>query len=505
MESSQRVIVNTIAQYTRTFINICLSLYSTRLVLEALGQADFGLFSLVGGVVAMLGFITNAMIITTQRFLSYYHGKGSLSQVKLFFTNSLMLHFLLGILLVLILNVIKPLLFHQLNIDAARMDVASDVYVITTFMLFFTFMTATFRALLIARENIVFISIVDVLDGVIKLSLVLLLLKMNTDKLLTYSLMLLSILILNMMAFAIYTRIKYEESTLFPKIKDVQWGIICKLFGFAGWTTYSTGCIIVRNQGVAVILNSFLGTVINSAYGIAMQVSGATNFVGQAILNAMSPRVIQAEGKGDRRTMLSLAGTTSKFCFLLLSMIAIPLIFEMDSILCFWLGHDRVPDNAKMFCQYILLASVCDQLTVGLGVANQAIGRIRNYSLLVNTTKVLTLLLVWICLYDELPLVYTMWSYLFIEVVCVILRLFYLKYTASLSIVSYTKQVLWRVLLPFLSLLMVGYWMVNYIDIPLRFIVTIAVSVIVDAIIILTVGLEQNERTIVLRFCKMRK
>lgn len=505
MDKNQRTFINVIAQYIRTVLNIVLSLYATRLVLHALGKSDYGLFMLVGGVVAMLSFLTSAMIVTTQRHLSFYYGKGDIKTVKSSFSNSLALHFAIGLLLVAVLFAIWPWLVESiLKIDSDRVDVAGKVYIFTLISLFVSFLTAPFKGLFTAKENIVFISIVDVCDGILKLILVILLISWDVDKLRVYAMMLTSIQVMNFMAFSIYGTIKYKECVLFPKRKELSWDIMKKMFSFAGWTTYSIGCIVGRNQGVAVVLNSFFGTVINSAYGIAQQVGGSVHFIAQSIVNAMAPRVIKAEGEGNRQLMFQLAGVTSKFTFLMLSMIAVPLIFEMKGVLNFWLGEKDVPEYAVMFCRCLLIAGMCDQLTIGLGTANQAIGKIRNYSLLVNTTKALTIPTVWFCLYMGLNIISTVVVYVLIECVCVILRIVYMKTTAELSVKDYSKRVLMKVLLPTACLVIAGFLCLRLPDMKLRFLITVAISVFLDAFVVFFYALEKNEREVVLNFLRKR-
>jgi Na+-driven multidrug efflux pump len=143
MEPTKRIIVNTGAQYTKAISNTCLSLYSTRLILEALQVTDFGIYALVGGVVAMLGFITNALVITTQRYVSYYNGKGDYEYVRKIFSNSLLLHILFGIAIACILLLLKGWLFSSvLNIVPERIDTARSVYLVTVLMLFITILTS---------------------------------------------------------------------------------------------------------------------------------------------------------------------------------------------------------------------------------------------------------------------------------------------------------------------------------------------------------------------------
>ena len=386
MEPVKRIVVNTLAQHIRSILNILLSLYSTRLILQALGQYDYGVYMLVGGVVAMLGFITQAMVVTTQRHLSFLHGQGDIGKIKQMFSNSLLLHFAFGVLLAVALVAIKPLLFDGfLDIDPTRIDVAGKVYLIVTLSLLITFVTAPYRALYIARENIVYISVVDILDGVVKLGAAFWLLHCPYDRLIAYAWIVVGIMTFNWVALAIGAKMKFSEACLLPTLKDFSRDAMKQLFGFASWTIYSMGCVIGRNQGTQILLNQFFGALINAAYGIANQVFSSISFVAQSVFNAMNPQIIKAEGEGDRQKMLHLATLSSKYSFLLLSIVAIPLTFEMPAVLQLWL--DEVPDKTVLLCRFILMTALVDQLTLGLGTANQAIGHIRNYSLLINTSK----------------------------------------------------------------------------------------------------------------------
>ncbi|MBQ1656985.1 MAG: potassium/proton antiporter [Rhodocyclaceae bacterium] len=187
-DPTRRIIVNTIAQYAKAIVNIGLSLYSTRLILDALSISDYGIYAVVGGVVAMLGFITNGLVVTTQRYISFYHGRGEQSFVGKVFTNSLFLHIVFGLAIGLVLLLLKDWLFDGvLNIPVQRVETAGNVYLITIAMLFITIVTAPFKALFIARENIVYVSAVEVCDGIIKLLFAIALTFVTADRLMVYA------------------------------------------------------------------------------------------------------------------------------------------------------------------------------------------------------------------------------------------------------------------------------------------------------------------------------
>lgn len=495
MTSSQRVIVNTAAQYTRTIINVCLALYSTRLILAALGQTDYGIYSVVAGVVAMLSFVTNALVSTTQRYLSFNHGAGNKEKVYHVFGNSVLLHLLIAGGLVFLLGALTyPVMHHMLHIEPERLTAATWVYGAAVLMLCLTFITAPFRALFIARENIVYISIVDVLDGIFRVLIAVFLTYVaHYDRLITYSGLLIGISVFNLGAFAGYALSHFDECHL-PRLKEWDKQYIRDLSGFAGWTIYQTGCVIARTQGIAVLLNRAFGSLMNAAYGIALQVTGATYFIAQSIMNAMNPQIVKAEGAGERTRMLALAASGSKYAYLLLSMVVIPLIAEMPAILHFWLGN--VPEHAVMFCRFVLAASCVDQLTTGLGTANQAIGRIKNYSLAVNTIKVLTLPTAWLFLHFGFDVKYVMWAFLGFETICMLVRLPFLKKTAGLQIGKFIMAVFIPVLIPTALCIAVCYTMTHYVQLPYRFLLTLVVSAAAYSIAIWAFAFNRNEKQI---------
>jgi O-antigen/teichoic acid export membrane protein len=378
-----------------------------------------------------------------------------------------------------------------LNIVVERQQAAWYVYNAAVVMLMLTFITAPIRALFIARENIVYISIVDVVDGILKLLIAIGLSHIAYDHLVSYSVLMVGITLVNLLAFSIYASAKFPEFHL-PRLRDWDKQFIKELSHFAGWTTYSMGCIIGRNQGIAVVLNIFYGTIVNSAYGIAQQVLGAVQFISTSILNAMNPQIMKAEGSGDRSRMVRLCEYESKYAFLLLSLVAIPLIAEMDTVLHFWLGE--VPEHAVMFCRCILAASLCDQISVGLTTANQAVGKIRTYNLIFYTFKLLVVILAWGCIKAGLPLVSVMWCYIGVELFTSFLRLPLMKRIANIAILPFCKNVFMRIIIPLISMCGICAIIKENIDSPYRVFLTISSSLLIGFVTIWVTSLTPIEK-----------
>ena len=476
MDPAKRIIVNTAVQYAKAVITMALTLYSTRLVLDALSVNDYGIHMVIAGVVAMLGFITNALAITTQRYLSYNQAQGDIPHLKKIFVNSLFIHLVFGLLVVAVLLALRGVLFdYVLNIDPLRVPTAKEIYVISAFMLLVTILSSPYKALLIAHENIVYIAIVEIVDAIVKLGMAISLAYITFDKLLAYQWMIAAIVTLNLLAFSAYALFKFPESAVIIRRRDLDASYIKKITAFAGWTTYGMGCIAGRVQGTALVLNHFWGTAINAAYGISNQIFSAISFLVGSILNAMNPQLMQAEGHGDRQKMLAMAIKQSKFTTAILALAVIPLMAEMPAILNLWLKE--VPEHTVMFCRMMLFAFLADQITVGLGSACQAIGQIRTFNLLTYTPKLLYMPVIWLMFRYGCSVYDAMVLYVILEVVVALVRIPYMHHKAGLDIGAYFRKAILPVILHSAAVAIVCWLCVKGLHFDFRFFVTAACGV----------------------------
>jgi O-antigen/teichoic acid export membrane protein len=496
MQSSTRVIINTGIQYIRTFIIVCIALYSSRIILQSLGEDNFGIYSLVGGVISMLAFINISLSSTTQRYLSFYQGeKNEEMQIKIF-NNSILIQIFIGIVLALVMYFLTPFIFDWINIPPEKTETAVIVYYSMIVSIFFSMLSTPYLATLIAHENILFTSITQIVEAVFKLIIAISLFFVFYDRLIYYAIMITVIAVINFLVYLIYCHRKYDECKHIS-FKRFDYKILKEIFSFSGWQLYSTGCIVSRTQGIAIIFNKFFGIVINAAYGISLQLQGQISFISGSLLNAIRPQIIKAEGEYNREKMLRLAEIASKFSFLLLTMIVIPAVFEMKMVLSVWLG--KTPEYAILFCRFVILTALVDQLTVGLGHANQAIGNIKSYSLVINTIKVLTLPAAYICLSIGLAPVSVMVCMLLFEFICCISRLFFLRKTGGLSIRQFIRRVFIPEIIPFVSTVSVCWLSHSFLPESL-FWLSFLFSIIVLIITSYFVGLCEDEKRIINRF-----
>lgn len=493
--ASERVAMNTFILYLKTLLTICVSLYSTRIVLSSLGVSDYGIFNLIAGVITMLSFLNAAMASATQRFLSFYHGKENFSVRKKVFINSWVLHLVLGVLVVFFLLVLSQFLFDGfLNIPSERVPIAKTVYLYMAVAVFFTIVSVPFTALLNAHENMLWIAIVNILEAIMKL---LIAISLNyfiaSQRLAYYGLFMAGVTFISFLLYALYTLKKYDECTILNYKYDKL--LMKNLGSFAGWNLFGSACVVGRNQGIAIVLNVFFGTIVSAAYGIANQVAGQLVFFSATLLKAINPQIMKSEGVSDRKRMLKLSMMASKLGFFLVSFIAIPAIFEMPSILRLWLKD--VPEYTVAFCSLYLITTLINQTTIGLQSAIQATGKIRAYQLVIGGVVLMNVPISYILLKQGLPPHSVLVCAVFIESLACAFRIYFLKVQANLSIRLYVDRVFSKEIIPTIVILSVCLIITTLFDFDLRLLITFPVSIIAFFISVYYTGFCDDEKQLV--------
>ena len=379
MGSANRVATNTIILYARMAITMFVSLYATRLILAALGAADYGIFSVVGGAVAMLTFLNTAMVITSQRFMSYAEGEGDFQKQKNIFNVSIVLHFGIGLVIVVLLEVFSVFLFDGiLNIEPDRMGAAKMVYHFMVVSTFFTVISVPYDAVINAHENMLFVAVTGILESVLKLAIAFAITYTAFDKLIVYGMLMASMYVLLLVVRRVYCHLKYEEVSINVR-KYFSWPLFNQMTGFAGWSFLGSAVSVLTNYGQGIILNVFFGTTINAAQGVSNQVSGQLGAFSGNMMKALNPVIVKNEGAGMRDRMLRISFTGSKIGFYLLALFTIPIMIEMPIIFDFWLKD--IPEFAIIFCRLLLLRNLVTQLFLPLVTAISATGKIKGYQI----------------------------------------------------------------------------------------------------------------------------
>lgn len=382
MGVANRVIKNTGILYAKMGITMFVSLYTTRVVLNALGASDFGIFNIVGGAIAMLAFLNASMASATQRFMSFAEGQGDKEKQKTIFNISFVLHILIAMVLGLALLGAGYVFFNGvLNIVEERIYAAKVVYGSLIVSTMFTVMSVPYDAVLNAHENMLYYSLVGILESLLKLGVALAIVNYAGDKLILYGVLMAAIPLITMTLMRIYCHHKYEECNVAPK-RYWDKAILKEMSGFAGWSFFGSSVGILSNYGQGIVLNVFFGTVVNASQGIANQIAGQLSVFSTTMLRALNPVIVKKEGAGDRKDMIKLTMTGSKLSFALLAIFSMPVIIEMPFILSLWLKN--VPDYAIVFCRLLLVRMLIEQMFVPLSTSISATGQIKQYQITIS-------------------------------------------------------------------------------------------------------------------------
>ena len=387
--TANRVIKNAGYLYAKMGITMFISLYTTRLILNSLGVSDFGIFNIVGGAIAMLGFLNAAMAGTTQRFMSYTEGEGNKEKQKSIFNVSLILHFIIACLVSIALLIAGLFFFNGiLNIPIERVYAAKVVYGSLIISTMFTIMSVPYDATLNAHENMRYYAFVGILESLLKLAVAFACVYTQNDKLITYGALMACIPLITLTIMRVYCHRHYEECTI--KIKR-YWNkqLMKEMTGFAGWNLFQTGAAIITNNGVSIVMNMFFGPVINAAQGVANQLCGQLLALTNNLVKAINPVIMKTEGQQQHEKVVGFALTGSKATFFMTSLFALPAIVMMPNLLKIWLKN--VPDYAVFFAQCQLVIYMCENLSSGLNTAISATGKIRNISISKSIVKFLYL------------------------------------------------------------------------------------------------------------------
>lgn len=379
-DNNKRIAKNTLLLYFRMLLMMFVTLFTSREVLDKLGVTDYGIYNVVGGVVAMLGFLNSSMSNAVQRYLSFEIGKNNEAGVNRIFNVSLFAHAGIAVFVFIVMEIVGVWYLNtHMNIPAERMDAANWVLQCSIFTTLFTIVQVPYNAIIISKEQMGIYAYISILEVVLKLLVVYMLAIGNFDKLKLYSVLIMVVTIGIVMIYRFYCTRKYKEAK-FKLIKD--WNLLKQIVGFASWNMLGELAWVFTGQGVNIILNSFFGPVVNAARGLAEQVNGAVNRFVANFQTAVNPQLIKNYASDQLGEMKTLLFRSTRFSYYLLLALSLPIILKMDFILHLWLKE--VPDYTVGFCQLVLVSSLVSTLSNLLAQVARAYGKIRNYQIIVS-------------------------------------------------------------------------------------------------------------------------
>lgn len=440
MQTTTRVIFNTVILYAKVVLSLALALISVPLVLKALGASDYGLYNLVAGIIAMLSFLNNSMTVSSQRYMSVAMGEKNHDKINIIYNTSFLLHLSLGLLIVIAFEIIGLFAIDHLNIHPDRIWCAKVIYQFLILSTFAKVVAVPFDALVNANEDMLPFSVIELIDSLIMLLVACLISYIPSDKLIFYGISVALISILTIFMKYGWCRYAYKDCRI-NLIKYKKKIYVKEMLGFTGWNLFGGLAMMGRNQGVAIVINLFLGTVVNAAYGVANQMNGALGHFSSTFQKAINPQLMQSEGMKDRNRLFRISYISSKFSVLALAFFAVPLLMEMREVLSIWLNND-IPPFTMRLAQCIILLSVVYQYSVGIMAAIQATGKIRNYQITMGLILLMNVPIAYYILKLGYPVYYTTMAFIVLELISLCVRLFFAQRLMGMNIVDYFKNVI---------------------------------------------------------------
>lgn len=385
--NNKRIAKNTLLLYFRMFVIMAISLFTSRVILKVLGVEDFGIYNVVGGIVAMLGVLNATMAVSTQRYLTFELGTGNKAKLRQNFSMCFTIYLMLAVIFVILAETVGLWFLNtHMTIPDNRIVAANWVYQFSIISSVFSLLTNPYNASIIAHEKMDIFAYVSMGDAVLKLLIVYLLTVTDYDKLIVYGGLFLCIQLFDMALYFVYCFRHYDETHY-----KFFWNknLFKEIFSYSGWNLFGSLCGIAKGQGLNILLNMFFNPSVNAARGIAFQVN---NIVSQFFTNfytAVRPQITKYYAQNDLENMFNLVFRSSKFTFYLILLISLPLLIESPFIINLWLG--QLPEYVVPFIRLIIIVTAIDSTASPIMTTCHATGNIKLYQSLVGTIIFLNL------------------------------------------------------------------------------------------------------------------
>lgn len=441
--NNKRIAKNTLYLYIRTMFVMCVSIYTSRIILDILGVEDYGIYNVVGGFVSMFSVLSGTLTAASQRFIAYELGKTD-SNVKKVFSTTLSIHFLLAIILLVLIEIIGLwFLNYKMNIEPDRLFAANWVFQCSVITFCVSLISIPYTAAIIAYEKMSAFAYISIFEVLAKLVAVYALYMIAFDSLIIYAVFMLFVAIILRVIYGIYCRKNFLDCRY---ILSFEKKIFKEILSFSGWNFIGSSAAILNNQGINMLINLFFGVTLNAARGLATQIDTALNTFVQNFMMALNPQITKSYAAGDFEYVNKMIILGTKFAFFLFWVLCLPVYLNTNFILSVWLR--KVPDYAALFIQLGIIYNLAQNLSQCLYTTMLATGRIKKYQIIVGGLSLLAFPTAWIFFEMGLPGEYGYWAMIIYSVVCLIGRLFLLQEMVPLfSGIEYIKKVIFPIAL----------------------------------------------------------
>ena len=442
-QNNKRIAKNTLLLYFRMLLTMAVSLYTSRVVLSTLGVEDYGIYNVVGGVVAMFSVISGSLSAAISRFITYELGKGDKKALENIFSSAVTIQLALGLIILILAEAIGVWFLNaKMNIPESRMYAANWVFQLSIVTFIINLISVPYNAAIIAHEKMSAFAYISILEVSAKLLIVYMLLISPIDRLIFYAILMASVALIIRFVYGYYCKRHFEECTynfVFDKC------LLRKMFNFAGWNFIGSTAGILRDQGINLLLNLFFSPVVNAARGISVQVNYAISSFCSNFLTAVNPQIIKSYSENDLNRSYYLVTQSARFSFLLLSALSVPIICETEYVLDLWLN--TIPEHCTNFVRLTLILTTVESLSLPLITLQQATGKMKQYQITVGILHLLNFPVSLLFLKLGMPPEIVYFIAISLAIISMYARLFIQQKQLNISIIIYHRNVLLRVVL----------------------------------------------------------
>lgn len=493
-ENNKRIAKNTLLLYFRMLLTMAVSLYTSRVVLKTLGVEDYGIYNVVGGVVAMFSVLSGSLSAAISRFITFELGRENLEKLKTVFSSAVTIQIGLSLIIIILAETIGLwFLNNKMVIPIERMIAANWVYQFSILTFAINLISIPYNAAIIAHEKMSAFAYISILEVTGKLIVAFTIAISPIDKLIYYGCLLMLIAIIIRMVYGYYCKRRFTECA-YQFIFDKS--LLKQMFGFAGWNFIGASSAVLRDQGGNIVINLFCGPTVNAAQGIAMQVSHAIQGFVSNFMTALNPQITKSYASGNHDYMMTLIFQGARLSFYILLILSLPVIINAQYILSLWLGN--VPAHTTSFVQLVLIFVMSESLAGPLITAMLATGKIRNYQLIVGGLQSLNLPISYFLLRMGFIPETVFITAIVISVCCEMGRLYMLRKMINLPIQNFFQKVYFNVIGVAVIASIVPYIIQTYLEESfLNFILICIICVLCTLSSILYIGCNPKERLMV--------
>lgn len=495
--NNKRIVKNTSYLYIRTFITMAISIYTSRIVLDALGVEDYGIYNVVGGFVAMLSMFMNSLSASSQRFFAYEMGQSN-PQLKKIFSVIISVHVIIAFTILLFFETIGLWFLNcKMNISSERMFAANWVFQCSVLSFVINMVSIPYLASIIAHEKMGAFAFISIYEAIAKLALAYSLTVMGYDKLIAYAIGMLLIAVSLRLIYSWYCHGKFSEcrfSLMYDKV------LYRKLLSFTGWNVFGASAGILNTYGINILVNLFFDVTLNAARGIADQVSHAVNAFAGNFTMALNPQITKNYSTGNYSYMVQLIYRGAKYSAFLLWIISLPILIQVDFILDLWLVE--VPLHAPMFVRLAILYSICNALSLTLYYGILATGNIKGYHIIVTSINLMAFPICYVAFSLGMDAEWGYWSAIIAMLLSLIGRIYMLhRQLRQFTLLGYLKGTLIKVIFVVALSFICASFINNLFDGTnfKIFVMITSLSLLLNMAFIYVVGLDSMERTILNR------